>query len=169
MTPPARLRSRIVRSLLACLAATGCAATGGFTGRLELPGQPPAPVTFAYRTDPLSTGGQMFVTLPSGELFTGRYFQSTSATEAQSLDQLPSGWESGNYDWGPYDDDSWHGIEESPLLERQYSRKVRVALQSDQGRLLRCRITLADPAAGLGGGGSGRCLLSTGGRIDIRF
>ena len=53
-----------------CLAAC---AHGPITGRLTQPGQAPAPAVMNYRSSVLGGSGQLSMTLPTGERFTGSY------------------------------------------------------------------------------------------------
>ncbi len=63
----------LVRVVLATALVTGCASTGTMTGQLSRPGRPPERVTLSYETDRWDDSGNLSLTLPGGESFTGRY------------------------------------------------------------------------------------------------
>lgn len=54
-------------------AALGACAHGPITGRFTRPGEAPVPAVMTYRSSVLGGSGQLAMTLPTGEHFTGRY------------------------------------------------------------------------------------------------
>src|SRR5262245_62420543 len=74
-------RLRLVWVPLAAVALAGCASTGTMSGQLSGPGgSPPQRVTLNYETDRSGQGGNLSLTLPGGESFTGRYATVGSAS-----------------------------------------------------------------------------------------
>ena len=154
------------RAVVGCVVAaslSGCVQVGSIAGRLSIPGKPATPVTFAYQSQRFGEGGTISVTLPSGELFNGKYLQVTSTTTADVIEPVF---------WGPVWDpwgDPWFGGGNDTAFVRNYSGKVVATLFGDKGDTMRCRFNLTNPDVGMGGGGVGECQVSNGTKIDAQF
>ena len=165
-----RRRTRALAVLaLAASAAMGCVSTGPIRGQLTVPGQPPARVTMTYTTDRFDDGGTLSVTLPSGEHFSGRYVQVTSASTVDTVGPTWASWGPMWTDWGPFGETWIGGPTDVYSFRTNYSGKVVATLFGDKGSMLRCRFQLVNPPSGMPDGGTGECQLSTGGKIDAQF
>jgi hypothetical protein len=154
-----------VKSVLAgcVLALTACAGpqTGGGSGTLETP-TGGAPVAFSWRSDDGGQSGTMAARLGDRD-FSGPFFQIRQEGRRRVLDPLWTGWSPGWGDWryfGPVPADEFVTF---------YSGKVVANLSSSDGGRMRCRFHLANPGAGMGGGGQGECQLKGDGMIDATF
>ncbi|MFP6665525.1 MAG: hypothetical protein VCC00_15135 [Deltaproteobacteria bacterium] len=157
-------------ALVAFLA--GCTQQGVIQGRLEMSGAPGSQaVTMDWQMDPFDSAGKLAVTLPSGELFTGRYLQITTTSTADSLGTAWGGWGGwGPYwaDWGSYGG-PWMGGSSYSTFLQNYSGKVISTLFGNLGDVMRCRFQLANPSEGMPGGGVGECQLKSGDTIAVQF
>jgi hypothetical protein len=66
----------------------GCVTTGSIGGRLSVPGEPVAGVTFSFQSERFGEGGRLTVALPSGEYFSGRYLQITLTSTADVIQPI---------------------------------------------------------------------------------
>jgi hypothetical protein len=160
---------RLAGAAFALAALSGCVSQGPIAGQLEIPGQPPERVTFTYATDRFDDSGTLSVMLPSGERFTGRYAQLTSATAADISGPTWAGFAPLWADWGPYGGTWWGGPEDVWTFGRNYSGRVVATLFGERGDMIRCRFKLVNPPGGMSDGGTGECQLSTGGTINAQF
>ncbi len=156
----------LLGSVLMLITLAGCVTTGFVDGRFSADTNPPVPVTFVYKTQPLGEGGTMTVDLPNGESFSGEYVQITSTSTADVVH--PSFWAPMWDDWGPFGD-PWFAGADFPTFVRNYSGKVVATLFGDRGDTMRCRFQLSSPERGMSGGGVGQCQVSNGGKIDANF
>ncbi len=163
-----RRKGYVVLAIVLAGALSGCVHTGFLNGRLSVPGQPSAPVTFAFKSDRFGEGGSLSTTLPDGEIFSGRYLQITSTTTENAVAPMFRGWEPYWRTWGPYGYPGYPD-ENYSTFRTYYSGKVIATLFGDKGTSMRCRFRLSDPRSGLSGGGTGECQLSTGGTIQVQF
>ena len=147
---------------------SGCVSTGVLNGRLSVPGQPAAPVTFDFKSDRTGEGGKLSAKLPDGEFFSGRYLQITSTTNENAISPMFQGWDPYWRTWGPYGS-PWYPDGDYSTFRTNYSGKVIATLFGDKGSTMRCRFRLSDPPSGLSGGGAGECQLSAGGTIEVQF
>jgi hypothetical protein len=145
--------------LVAALVA-GCAApTRTMTGQISTPGEPARPVTLTYDQDRTDDSGTLFLTLPDGESFSGRYARVGSAGAAAIPPGLDEDFSA--VDWG-YQADNWTFGQSEP-------DKVLALLQGNRGGKIRCRFKLLYAAGGMGDGGTGECQVNTGQRIEVKF
>lgn len=100
--------------------------------------------------------GTMTATLPNGDVYEGPYFQADHHTKLDRLTPLWQGWE-GRSHWRGWD--GW-GLGLSTTMI--YTPRALANLVKSNGERMRCRFTLTDPAAGMAGGGFGRCQFSSG-------
>jgi hypothetical protein len=147
---------------------TSCVSTGMLNGRLSVPGQPAAPVTFNFKSDRSGEGGKLSAMLPDGEFFSGRYLQITSTINENAVAPMFQPWDPYWNSWGPFGS-PWYGDGTYSAFRTNYSGKVIATLFGDKGSTMRCRFRLSDPPSGLSGGGTGECQLSTGGTIQVQF
>jgi hypothetical protein len=162
-----RLRDGVWAVILAAGLA-GCVTAGSMGGRLSVPGEPVAGVTFSFQSDRFGEGGRLTVPLPSGEYFTGRYLQITSTSTADVVQPISMFWGPRWHHWGPFGP-PWMEEGDHTAFVRTYSGKVVATLFGDKGNTMRCRFQVTNPEAGLGNGGVGECQVSDGGRIDVQF
>jgi hypothetical protein len=167
-----RTSSHILFAAIAVLTLVACTQKGAIKGRLEVPGSTGTqPVSMEWQEDTFDNSGTLAVSLPSGELFTGRYLQVTSTTTADSLGTGWGGWGGwGPYwsSWGPYGG-PWMGGGGYSTFLQNYSGKVISTLFGNQGAVMRCRFQLANPEEGMPGGGVGQCELKNGDKIEAQF
>ena len=104
----------------------------------------------------------MTVTLNSGSVYRGPFFQVTQETRIDELAPLWVGW---GRRWRWHGWDYW-GPQQSYMTH--YTGKVLANLDGPGGRM-RCQFTLIRPSAGMAGGGQGRCQLPNGTIIDADF
>jgi len=151
---------------------TGCATTSAINARLHLPGRKSTtPIQMEYTTERFGPGGTMTATLPSGEIFHGRYLEITAASSGDTLGTPWGGW--GPWDtywtgWGPYGT-AWVGGLDYASFVQNYSGKVVATLFGDHGDTMRCRFQLTDPVEGITDGGVGECQTSSGDEIEAQF
>ena len=151
-------RSRLAPLALGMLAAAGCTTTG--TGVGTTPGGRVTAI-FAWTAEgPRS--GTMTATLSTGDLYRGPFFQVTRETRIEELGPLWVGW---GRRWRWHGWDYW-GPQQSYMTH--YTGRVLANREGPGGRM-RCRFTLMRPAAGMAGGGQGRCQLPSGTIIDADF
>ena len=151
----------LARVVLATALVTGCASTGTMTGQLSRPGRAPERVTLSYETDRWDDSGNLSLTLPGGESFTGRYEKVGSVAGAAPAPGLDIDFST--VDWGQAADRWTFGQVGSD------SHTIVALLQGNRGRTIRCRFTLLYAAGGMQDGGTGQCEVDTGERIDVRF
>ncbi|HVQ77234.1 MAG TPA: hypothetical protein VMT79_17035 [Candidatus Binatia bacterium] len=128
---------------------------------------PPTRIQLTYTTDALGPGGRMALTLPDGESFSGPYTQGWSTIET-AQPQVP-GLGGVFFDWGGPGSEGFMDDTPIPVYQTEWSSKGSATLSGDQGRSMSCRLRLKNPPARLAGGGEGRCLVSDGSAIDLRF
>jgi hypothetical protein len=156
--------------LLPLLVLGACTTTGSGTGLVaggSLSGR------FDWK-ESAATDGEMTANLSDGRQYAGRYFQITEETRVNNLQPLWMGWGGpGMMNWGggwggwgaagP-----WGGWGPSQQFVRSYSGRVVANLKGPTG-YMRCRFTLARPAAGMDGGGEGQCQMPDGRVFDTSF
>lgn len=152
---------------LTCFLLAGCATSGVGVGDMASTGTPTEPVLFSWRSKDGGITGSMVATLPDAT-YTGQFFQITRQTVRESLAPLWDGWAEAWDDW-PYWYRPWPGTYNVTQFITHYSGKVVANLETDGGQRMRCRFHLANPAAGMSGGGQGECQLSGGRHIDANF
>jgi len=102
-------------------------------------------------------------TVANRDIYEGPYFEVDRHTKLDRLAPLWLGWE-GRSHWRGWD--GWGlGLSTSMI----YSPRILANLVKQNGERLRCRFTLSDPAAGMAGGGIGRCQFSNGAMIHAGF
>lgn len=99
--------------------------------------------------------GRLAVTLPTGEVFSGRFYE---------VDALPP----------PEGDESrsWPGVSPDPVepvLGAQRTGVFVATLQGDRGMQLRCQLHAGNRLAGLLSGAEGRCRPSEGEPFAVRL
>jgi hypothetical protein len=144
----------------------GCTTTSVINGRFAMAGTPPTPVTLSYQMQPFGAGGTMLVTLPTGEVFTGKYVHITFTSTADVVPRMF--WGPGWNDWGPFGY-PWLDGDDFPVFVRNYSGKVVATLFGDRGDVMRCRFNLSVPEQGMHGGDVGECQVSNGGQLSAHF
>ena len=146
--------------LVVVVGAAGCATMG--TGAGATPSGADA-VTFHWNGSTASDSGTMTASSSDGTTYTGQYFQITSNTTVDSLEPLWVGWRGG---WGGLGWDDW-GADSSFVTH--YTGRVVANLGTASGAHMRCKFQLADPTAGMSGGGTGHCQMPDGKTIDATF
>jgi hypothetical protein len=155
---------RWIVPLLATIAAVGCTTMGTGTGSTPSGGNP----TVFNWTSSNGVSGTMSATMPGGQIYTGQYFQITKDTTVDSIAPL---WVGGWGGWGGRGGWGWGGwgADPSPDFITHYSGRVVANLAQPSGAHMRCQFRLADPDAGMNGGGIGQCQLPDGTTIDANF
>ena len=158
-TRGARSLTRLAVPALAFLTLGACTTTGIGSGSTR---GNDVTATFAWKsTDDHS--GELTANLNNGESFTGQYFQITSESRVEELGPLWGGWRGGWNGWA-----YWNRTP-SDAFVTHYSGKVVANLAGPDAEHMRCRFSLIRPAAGLAGGGEGKCQLPSGKNIDATF
>ena len=155
-------------ALVIVVGLAGCVTTGSIGGRLSVPGEPVAGVTFSFQSERFGEGGRLTVALPGGEYFSGRYLQITSTSTTDVVQPISMFWGPRWHHWGPFGP-PWMEEGDHTAFVRNYSGKVVATLFGDKGNTMRCRFQLTNPEAGLSSGGVGECQVSNGGKIDVQF
>ena len=157
-----------ILALVIVVGLAGCVTTGSIGGRLSVPDEPVAGVTFSFQSERFGEGGRLFVILPSGEYFSGRYLQITSTSTADVVQPISMFWGPRWHPWEPFGP-PWVEEGDHTTFVRNYSGKVVATLFGDKDNTMRCRFQLTNPEAGLSSGGVGECQISNGGKIDVEF
>lgn len=129
------------------------------------------PLEMEFVTDTFGMNGMMTVTMPSGEVFRGRYAQISSTSGSDTLGTAWGGWgvwEPYWKDWGPHGS-PWVSGDDFATFVQNYSGKVVATLFGDRGGTMRCRFQLADPGEGLAGGAVGQCQTSSGHDLEAQI
>jgi len=153
-------RARLTRITMLVGLVAGCAVHAGtMSGELTAPGEPARPVTISYVPDRRDESGNLFLTLPDGEAFSGRYARAGSTgayavAPGQDVDFSA-------VNWG-FAADNW-------AFGEGETDKVLALLQGNHGGKIRCRFKLLYAGGGMGDGGTGECQVTTGQRIEVRF
>ena len=159
------MRRLIAKSVLplvvAAVGAAGCATMG--TGAGATPSGADS-VTFNWKGSTASDSGTMTASLSDGTTYTGQYFQITKDTTVDNLEPLWVGWR-GRFGRGF----GWDGWGAGPSFVTQYTGRVVANLGTPSGAHMRCKFQLADPMAGMSGGGRGQCQMPDGKTIDATF
>jgi hypothetical protein len=149
-----------------CLAAA-CSTTGTAVGELKEPGGGQESVTLVWKSDASDPDrGRISGSLPDGTHFAGRYFEVIHTASTDTYAPAWDGWSPYWSEWAaPWSSEHVEAYD-WPAFVRVYTGKVIANLSSDDhAKRLRCRFTIQDPRAGLVGGGSGDCQVSTGEEI----
>ena len=154
---------KYIIAILATIVA-GCATMGTGTGSTP---SGASPTVFSWESSDGVTG-TMTATMPGGQTYRGQYFQITKDTTVDSIGPL---WVGGWGGWGDPRGWGWGywGADPSPDFITHYSGRVVANLAQPSGAHMRCQFRLADPDAGMNGGGAGQCQLPGGTTIDANF
>jgi hypothetical protein len=148
-------------ALVAALAA-GCTTMGTGYGSTVAGA---SPVSFSWQSSD-SIAGTMNAKLPDGKAYSGQYFQITSDTTVDNVGPLWSGWHPG---WGGRGGWDYWNAAPTPDFIKHYTGRVVANLGAPSGEHMRCQFQLARPAAGMAGGGRGKCQMPDGSIIDATF
>ena len=153
--------------VLVATALTACA-RGPLTGRVTMPGQPPSGLAMSWESGLFGESGTLNATMPDGERFMGTY-QVVRADTPRSA--LPAAWTGDEpiERQGQIDGTYWAAGADHRAFVSTHRDKAIGTLRGDRGATMLCRFALLDAAGGMGGGGSGECQTSRGGRIAARF
>jgi hypothetical protein len=155
----------VVAASLLALGVMGCA-TGHVTGRVEVAGQSPAPLTMSWKSGLFGESGTMAAVMPDGERFTGKY-----VVVKRGMGRIDPMWEGDAppESRGEIDDSMWGAAQDRVSFVNAHINKAVATLKGDRGSTMLCRFTLDAPEAGLRGGGSGSCQTSRGAKISATF
>lgn len=123
----------LIPALVLAFVLAGCAHKGKLQGQRVCPNQSNEKGTFHFKSDRGETGGKLWMTLPDGEPFSGKYVQITLTMEQQAVDPFWTGWSPYWNDWGPFGD-GWAPGRDYPTFRTNYSNKVVATLFGDKGR-----------------------------------
>jgi hypothetical protein len=143
---------------LSFLALTACTTMGSGSGS-SLTGD----VRAALAWKGTNTTGNMTATLSTGKSYAGMYLQVKMETRVDDLGPLAVGWGRRWRGWPAWD------LNPGPEFITEYSGRVVANLAATDGSHMRCRFRLAEPSAGMAGGGQGECQLPGGEMIDTTF
>ncbi|MGV0006015.1 MAG: hypothetical protein ACNYPG_05250 [Candidatus Porifericomitaceae bacterium WSBS_2022_MAG_OTU9] len=110
-------------------------------------------VYIQYEQELFAHDGKLSVTMPDGEIFTGKFVQHVTTT---------SGSES-SADWWD-DDDNFVSTESTAV-----SSKAEAILVGNRGNSMECKMQFSKPKCGIDCGGIGKCKDSNGEQISIAF
>jgi hypothetical protein len=155
----------VVAASLLALGVMGCA-TGHVTGRVEVAGQSPAPLTMSWESGLFGESGTMAAVMPDGERFTGKY-----VVVKRGMGRIDPVWEGDAppESRGEIDDSMWGAAQDRVSFVNAHINKAVATLKGDRGSTMLCRFTLDAPESGLRGGGSGSCQTSKGAKISATF
>jgi hypothetical protein len=116
--------------------------------------------------------GRMETTLgDGGEHFAGDYLRIQQSTKGDLVTAMSVGWSGPEWQlWKPNGEGGWiqEGVSVGEFADF-YTGKVVAKLRGDRGNAMRCHFTLKDPGAGLLEGGTGRCQVTDGGKLELAF
>jgi len=133
-------------SILSMISA--CVSTGVIEGVSE-----GKTVQFDYEQGLFENDGQLNITMPDGERYSGKFVQRSSSTSGND-------WEIGESS----NDDSWL-LKDSTTV----SSRTEALLIGNRGSTMDCRFQLSSPDSGIDGGGIGNCKTSTDQKVAITF
>ncbi|MFK8012700.1 MAG: hypothetical protein AB8B80_11700 [Marinicellaceae bacterium] len=133
---------------LICILTSACTSRGTIQGISEQ-----GSVKMDYEQGVFDNDGQLKVMMPDGELFLGKFVQSSSSEFADSL-ILNEGLK----------DDAW-------ILSGsdRVSSQTQAQLISRRGNTMECHFQLSKPDSGIKGGGIGKCLTSNDQKVTVTF
>jgi hypothetical protein len=139
-----------------------CTTMGTGTG-VESPGN--KPVNFSWISKDGGITGTMSATVDANAQFSGPFLQVTHTTHVNAMGPMWDGLAPGWSDW-----DGWSvwGLSDD-AFSTTYTGKVLADLKGADGQQLRCQFRLADPMAGMGGGGQGDCKFAGGRKVSAVF
>lgn len=138
----------IISFLVITLILSGCESTGTIKGVSDGRG-----VQFEYQQGFLDNDGTLKVTMPDGEIYSGKFVQKTSS---RSGDEWKIGESSG--------DDAFNLISSDTVFS-----EAEAILIGNRGNTMKCMFKLSDPSSGIDGGGIGSCKTSLDKPIHITF
>jgi len=144
----------------------GCA-SGPVTGRVTTPGAPAGPLSMTWTSGMFGESGKISAVMPDGERFAGTYQVLTPGISRASLEPTWTG-EATAEAQGDIDDSFW-GAAQDPAFVKRYENHAIATLRGERGTTMLCRFKLDAGGAGMGGGGSGECQTSKGGKITAQF
>ena len=159
--------ARAVMISLVAASMSGCA-SGPVTGRVSLPGQPPAPLTMTWESGIFGESGKMSALMPDGEKFSGTY---TVVKEGMSRSKIEPAWagDGSAHAQGEIDSTMWGAARDPLAFIGAHLNKAVATLKGDRGTTMLCRFTLDAGEAGMRGGGAGECQTSKGAKITAQF
>jgi hypothetical protein len=150
------------------LSLLGCA-SGPITAELTQRGRPAESLVMSWGSGLFGESGRISARLPNGERLTGKYLV---VSRGLSREKIGTVWPEAPMPWdhaGTFDEDPWT-IGPSLLdFHASHTNKALAKLEGDRGTVMLCRFALNAGESGMGGGGSGTCKVSTGGKIAARF
>lgn len=97
-----------------------------------------------------------------GEIFTGRVVQNIEKTNSTSSDTIWDSSKKTKHGWSTQFRD---GADSST----SYRSDAQAVLNGNRGHSMTCDFRLANPEAGIDGGGVGQCQISDGRRVPVQF
>jgi hypothetical protein len=166
---PAR---RLIPLLALCAACASAPQTGIMAGRWTPKGGVDAQsVPFSWNSHH-ENHGVIHTTLgKGGEHFNGQFVLVESSTSGPVVETIYSDWYApawAELDWDTEGNLPGEGVELVGFVHH-YTGKVLATLFGNDGRSMRCQLTLNDPRRGMVGGGIGECQVSDGSAIDVQF
>ena len=158
---------RMAAISLLTIGVVGCA-SGPVTGRVDVPGQSPVPLTMSWESGLFGGSGTMAAVMPDGERFSGKY---TVVKKEMSRGRIDPAWEGDEpHDArGEIDDSMWGAARDRGAFVTMHENKAIATLKGDRGSTMLCRFSLDAAEAGLRGGGAGSCQTSKSAKISAKF
>ena len=121
------------------------------------------------RAGRVGESGRISARLPNGERLTGKYLVVSSGLRREKIGEV---WPEAPLPWddpSTFGEDPWTIGPSLLAFHASHTNKAVAKLEGDRGTAMLCRFTLNAGESGMGGGGSGTCKVSTGGKIAARF
>jgi hypothetical protein len=159
---------RALGAAVVILSLLGCA-SGPITAELTQRGRPGGSLVMSWKSGLFGESGTIAARLPNGERLSGKYLVVSPGLTREKIGTV---WPEAAMPWddrSTFDEDPWT-IGPSLLdFHASHTNKAVAKLEGDRGTTMLCRFTLNAGESGMGGGGSGTCKDSTGGKIAARF
>ncbi|WP_106753419.1 hypothetical protein [Pannonibacter carbonis] len=97
-----------------------------------------------------------------GEMFTGRVVQNIERTNSSSSDTIWDSSKKTKHGWSTQ-------FRDGTDTSISYRSDAQAVLTGNRGRAMTCDFRLANPEAGIGGGGVGQCRISDGRQVPVQF
>ena len=101
-------------------------------------------------------------TTSDGEVFTGRVVQNIEKTNSTSSDLIWDSSKKTKHGWSTQ-------IRDGSDSSTSYRSDAQAVLNGNRGHSMTCDFRLANPEAGIDGGGVGQCQISDGRKVPVQF
>ncbi|GAA6137068.1 hypothetical protein NBRC116583_08150 [Arenicella sp. 4NH20-0111] len=127
---------------------SGCVSTGSIDGVSD-----GKAVRFSYEQSAFENDGKLEISMPDGELYSGKFVQSSSSKSGD--------------DWiiGESSDDDSLVLKDSTTV----SSRTSALLLGNRGSTMKCKFQFSNPDVGIDGGGIGQCHTSKEQTVSVTF